>query len=70
MIEERDVRIPMRDGVRLALDIDQRARVLSPLSMRSRCTTRTCKGLTWPTSCPRSPRMLPLWFGPIEAGDT
>ena len=72
MIAEKDVAVPMRDGVNLSVDIyrpDSTARSFRRCS-RSRSTTRTCKGRMSPNALPPQPAWSSLWAGPLEAGDT
>jgi hypothetical protein len=71
MIEERDLTVTMRDGTRIALD------VYRPDEAGSYPTLYACalhnKDLQGPDIAdvlPPQPAHAPLWFGPIEAGDT
>lgn len=71
MIQERDVMVPMRDGVRLAVDI------FRPVGSGRSPTLYACalhnKDLQRPElaeAIPPQPAHSSLWFGIIEAGDT
>src|SRR5246127_5402015 len=71
MIEERDISVAMRDGTRLAVDVYRpeaggRYHVVyaSPLH------NKDIQGPDIADILPPQPAHAPLWFGPIEAGDT
>src|SRR5258708_16068086 len=71
MIEERDVRIAMRDGTRLALDVyrpEQAGRF--PVLYAAALHNKDMQGPDIADVLPPQPANVPLWFGPIEAGDT
>jgi uncharacterized protein len=71
MIEERDLRIRMRDGVNLALDVYRpegpgRYPVLYACALHN----KDMQGPDMADVLPPQPANVPLWFGPLEAGDT
>src|SRR5258708_13873818 len=71
MIEERDLRIRMRDGVRLAIDVYRpdgggRFAVLYAAALHN----KDLQGPDMADVLPAQPANVPLWFGPIEASDT
>jgi putative CocE/NonD family hydrolase len=71
MIEERDIRIAMRDGTRLALDVyrpDGAGRF--PVLYAAALHNKDMQGPDIADVLPPQPANAPLWFGPIEAGDT
>jgi hypothetical protein len=71
MIEERDIQIAMRDGTRLALDV-YRPEGNEPLPVLYAAALHN-KDMQSPDIAdvlPPQPAHAPLWFGPIEAGDT
>ena len=74
MIQERDVRVRMRDGVRLCIDIyrpDTKKKVPALLAV-----ARHNKDMQSPETCEEAPAIgpqpawAPFWFGAQEAGDT
>ena len=71
MIQERDVMVPMRDGVRLAVD------VYRPKAAGAHPVLYTCavhnKDLQRPEiaeALPPQPAYASLWYGVVEGGDT
>src|SRR5471032_1940127 len=71
MIEERDVIVTMRDGTRLAVDVyrpDGDAKY--PVLYASALHNKDLQGPDIADVLPAQPAHAPLWFGPIEAGDT
>ncbi len=71
MIEERDISVAMRDGTRLAVDVyrpDTPGRY--PVLYASALHNKDIQGPDIADSLPPQPAHAPLWFGPIEAGDT
>src|SRR6201988_4644918 len=71
MIEERDVFISMRDGTRLALGVcrpDGPGRY--PVLYAAALHTKAMQGPAAADALPPQPAHAPLWFGPIEAGNT
>jgi uncharacterized protein len=71
MIEQRDIRIAMRDGTRLALDVyrpDEPGRF--PVLYAAALHNKDMQGPDIADVLPPQPANAPLWFGPIEAGDT
>jgi predicted acyl esterase len=71
MIEERDLRIRMRDGVRLAVDVYRPdGRGSFPVLYAAALHNKDLRGPDMADVLPAQPANVPLWFGPIEAGDT
>jgi uncharacterized protein len=71
MIEERDIRIAMRDGTRLAVDVyrpDSPGRF--PVLYAAALHNKDMQGPDIADVLAPQPANVPLWFGPIEAGDT
>lgn len=71
MIEERDLSVTMRDGVRLAVDVyrpDAEGRY--PVLYAAALHNKDLQGPDIADVLPPQPAHAPLWFGPIEAGDT
>jgi len=71
MIQERDVMVPMRDGVKLAVDVYRPAKP-GPVPALYACALHN-KDLQRPElaeAIPPQPAHSSLWFGIIEAGDT
>lgn len=71
MIEERDISVVMRDGTRLVLDVYRpdatgRYPVLYACSLHN----KDIQGPDIADVLPPQPAHAPLWFGPIEAGNT
>jgi predicted acyl esterase len=71
MIEERDIRIRMRDGIHLALDV-YRPDGPGPYPVLYACAlhNKDMQGPDMGDVLPAQPANAPLWFGPLEAGDT
>jgi uncharacterized protein len=71
MIEQRDLRIPMRDGVRLAIDVYRPdGQGPFPVLYAAALHNKDLQGPDMADVLPPQPANVPLWFGPIEAGDT
>jgi hypothetical protein len=71
MIEERDIRIAMRDGTRLALDVYRPDGAGPfPVLYAAALHNKDMQGPDIADVLPPQPANAPLWFGPIEAGDT
>src|SRR5882672_1933050 len=71
MIEERDLIVTMRDGTRLALDVyrpDKPGKY--PVLYACALHNKDIQGPDIADLLPPQPAHAPLWFGPIEAGDT
>jgi uncharacterized protein len=71
MIEERDIFVAMRDGTRLALDVyrpDNAGRY--PVLYAAALHNKDMQGPDVADALPPQPAYAPLWFGPIEAGNT
>jgi hypothetical protein len=71
MIEERDVQISMRDGVKLSVDIYRPAGPGPfPVLYATAVHNKDMQGPDIADVLPPQPAHAPLWFGPVEAGDT
>jgi putative CocE/NonD family hydrolase len=71
MIEERDLRVTMRDGTRLALDVYRPdGPGPFPVLYAAALHNKDMQGPDIADVLPAQPANAPLWFGPIEAGDT
>ena len=71
MIQERDLIVTMRDGVRLAVDVyrpDGEGQY--PVLYAAALHNKDLQGPDIADVLPPQPAHAPLWFGPIEAGDT
>ena len=71
MIVERDVYVPMRDGVQLCVDI-YRPATEDPLPalLAFAIYNKDVQGPAMAEAIPPQPAWSPLWSGPLEAGDT
>ena len=71
MIKEKDVLVPMRDGVNLCVDIyrPDTAEKL-PALLAFAIYNKDIQGPDMAEALPPQPAWSPLWTGPIEAGDT
>ena len=71
MIAERDIMVPMRDGVRIAVDV-YRPDTDAPLPVLYACAlhNKDLQGPNLSDVLPAQPAYSALWFGPLEAGDT
>jgi len=71
MIQERDILITMRDGTRLALDVYRPdAEGAYPVLYATALHNKDMQGPDVSNVLSPQPPNAPLWFGPIEAGDT
>src|SRR6266404_2802822 len=71
MIEQRDLRIRMRDGVHLAIDVYRPdGEGPFPVLYAAALHNKDMQGPDIADILPPQPAHAPLWFGPIEAGDT
>ena len=71
MIEERDILIAMRDGIRLAIDVYRPdGPGPFPVLYAAALHNKDMQGPDIADALPPQPAHVPLWFGPIEAGDT
>ena len=71
MISEKDVAVPMRDGVKLSVDIyrpDSAERF--PALLAFAIYNKDVQGPDMAGVLPPQPAWAPLWTGPLEAGDT
>jgi putative CocE/NonD family hydrolase len=71
LVEERDIEVVMRDGTKLAVDV-YRPETLGkyPVLYASALHNKDIQGPDIADVLPPQPAHAPLWFGPIEAGDT
>lgn len=71
MIAERDVAVPMRDGVRLSVDV-YRPETEDPVPalLAFAIYNKDLQGPDAARALPPQPAWAPLWTGPLEAGDT
>ncbi|MFF3503431.1 CocE/NonD family hydrolase [Streptomyces sp. NPDC003247] len=71
MITERDVRVPMRDGVELVVDV-YRPRTDEPMPalLAFAIYNKDLQGPEMAEALPPQPSWSALWCGPQEAGDT
>jgi len=71
MISERDVAVPMRDGVNLSVDIYRPdANERFPALLAFAIYNKDFQGPDIAAAVPPQPAWSSLWTGPIEAGDT
>jgi predicted acyl esterase len=71
MIEQRDLVVRMRDGVRLSVDVYRPvAHGRYPVLYASAPHNKDLQGPDIAEALPPQPAFAPLWFGPLEAGDT
>jgi hypothetical protein len=71
MIQERDIAVRMRDGVRLSVDVYRpAAQGRYPVLYASALHNKDLQGPDIAEVLPPQPAFAPLWFGPLEAGDT
>jgi putative CocE/NonD family hydrolase len=71
MIQERDVPVRMRDGVHLSVDVYRpTAPAKYPALFASALHNKDSQGPDISEVLPPQPAYAPLWFGPLEAGDT
>ncbi len=71
MIREMDVYVPMRDGVKLCVDVyrpetDEKLPALLAFAIYN----KDFQGPDMAEALPPQPAWTPLWTGPLEAGDT
>ncbi|MGY1593834.1 CocE/NonD family hydrolase [Geodermatophilus sp. SYSU D00708] len=71
MVVDRDVYVPMRDGVSLCVDV-HRPDTDEPLPalLAFAIYNKDIQGPDTATAIPPQPAWSPLWSGPMEAGDT
>src|SRR5437764_12719931 len=71
LVEERDIVVTMRDGTKLAVDVYRpEAPGKYPVLYASALHNKDIQGPDIADILPPQPAHAPLWFGPIEAGDT
>ena len=71
LVEERDIEVTMRDGTKLAVDVYRpEAPGKYPVLYASASHNKDIQGPDIADVLPPQPAHAPLWFGPIEAGDT
>ena len=71
IIENRDIAVPMRDGVNIAIDVyrpDSPGKF--PALLAFSIYNKELQGPGFNASLPPQPAWAPLWSGPLEAGDT
>src|SRR5215475_14419999 len=71
MISEKDVAVPMRDGINLSIDIyrpDSPERF--PVLLAFAIYNKDLQGPDVAAALPPQPAWSSLWAGPLEAGDT
>ena len=71
MVEQRDIVVTMRDGIRLAVDVyrpDEPGKY--PVLYACALHNKDIQGPDITDVLPPQPAHAPLWFGPVEAGDT
>src|ERR1700692_2948626 len=71
MIQERDITVRMRDGVHLSVDVYRPAgQSRYPVLYASALHNKDMQVPEIAEVRPPQPAFAPLWFGPLEAGDT
>src|ERR1700744_6682319 len=71
MIQERDLRIRMRDGIHLAVDVYRPdGPGPYPVLYAAALHNKDMQGPDMADVLSPQPANVPLWFGPLEAGDT
>jgi len=71
MIADTDIRVPMRDGVELCVDIYRpRSEAPLPALLAFAIYNKDLQGPSLAETIPPQPSWSPLWCGPQEAGDT
>jgi predicted acyl esterase len=71
MIRETDVYVPMRDGVKLCIDVFRPATDEKlPALLAFAIYNKDFQGPDMAEALPPQPAWTPLWTGPLEAGDT
>ena len=71
IIRERDVTVPMRDGLEIVVDV-YRPEGAGPLPalLAFSAHSKEIQGPDLPTTFPAQPAWSALWVGHLEAGDT
>src|ERR1700680_3026594 len=71
MVKERDAYLPMRDGVKLCVDVYRPdAAGKFPALLAFAIYNKDLQGPDMADAVPPQPAWTPLWTGPMEAGDT
>ena len=71
MIEDRDVVVPMRDGVKLSVDVYRpKEPGKYPVLLAFAVYNKDLQGPDVSAVLPPQPAWSTLWTGPLEAGDT
>lgn len=71
MIQDRDVMVPMRDGVRICVDVYRPdARERFPALLAFAVHNKEMQTPEIFSALPPQPAWSPLWMGPVEGGDT
>ena len=68
--EERDITVTMRDGTKLAVDVYRPVSLGISVLYASALHNKDIQGPDITNILTPQPAHAPLWFGPIEAGDT
>ena len=71
MVAERDVTVPMRDGINLRADVYRpQAEGSFPVLLAFAIYNKDLQGPDYSATLPPQPSWAPLWAGLLEAGDT
>jgi putative CocE/NonD family hydrolase len=71
MLRETDTAVPMRDGVKLSVDVYRPpASGRFPALLAFAVYNKDIQGPAWAETLPPQPAWTALWMGPMEAGDT
>ncbi len=71
MVSEKDVFVPMRDGVKICVDVYRPdATERFPALLAFAIYNKDFQGPEMAQALPPQPAWAPLWSGPLEAGDT
>ncbi len=71
IVKERDIAVPMRDGVAIAVDVYRPdAPGKFPALLAFAIYNKELQGPEFNEALPPQPAWSPLWAGPLEAGDT
>ncbi len=71
MVRETDVYVPMRDGVKICVDIYRPETTEKlPVLLAFAIYNKDFQGPDVAKDLPPQPAWTPLWTGPLEAGDT
>jgi predicted acyl esterase len=71
MVKQKDVAVPMRDGVKLSVDVYlPNEKEKFPALLAFAIYNKDLQGPDIAESLPPQPSWAPMWAGPLEAGDT